>query len=144
MVKRYSNEAGSNWIRTITDPISGHAIFLAEITLAEVAAALAAKQRAPQGISLATRDRALGRFLSDCAEHFLLLRVDREVIAKAVELTQLYRLRGYDAVQLATIVVAGADLLAHDIVLPLFVAADRDLLLAAQGEGFSVSNPLTA
>ncbi len=66
---------------------------LAPITLAEVAAALAAKHRAPGGITQQQRDRALSRFLQDCDEHFLLLPVDWPVIDRAVALTQKHRLR---------------------------------------------------
>ena len=99
-VKRYADEAGSAWIGQITDPLAQNTILLAEITLAEVAAALAAKQRAPKGISLEQRNRVLSRFLQDCEDHFALLSVDRSVIDRAVELTQRHRLRAYDAVQL--------------------------------------------
>jgi predicted nucleic acid-binding protein len=69
VVKRYADEAGSTWIRRITDPHAQHTILVAEITLAEVAAALAAKHRAPGGITREQRDRVLSRFLQDCAEH---------------------------------------------------------------------------
>lgn len=58
LVKRYAEEAGSDWIRQITDPLAQNTILLAEISLAEVAAALAAKHRAPGGISREQRDRA--------------------------------------------------------------------------------------
>ena len=51
-VKRYADEPGSTWIRGITEPQARNTILLAEITLAEVAAALAAKHRAPNGITL--------------------------------------------------------------------------------------------
>jgi uncharacterized protein len=87
LVKRYTDESGSTWTRQITDPGARHTILLAEITLAEVAAALAAKQRAPGGITQEQRDRILSRFLQDCEEHFLLLPVDRPAIDRAVELT---------------------------------------------------------
>lgn len=73
LVKRYANESGSTWVRQITDPSAQQTILLAEITLAEVAAALAAKHRAPGGITREQRDRVLSRFLQDCAEHFVLL-----------------------------------------------------------------------
>jgi predicted nucleic acid-binding protein len=43
LVKRYAPEPGSDWVLEITEPTAGHTIILAEITLAEVAAALAAK-----------------------------------------------------------------------------------------------------
>jgi predicted nucleic acid-binding protein len=52
VVKRYADEAGSAWVRQITDPQAENTILLAEITLAEVTAALAAKQRAPKGFTL--------------------------------------------------------------------------------------------
>jgi predicted nucleic acid-binding protein len=142
VVKRYADESGSAWIRHITDPQSQHTILLAEITLAEVAAALAAKQRTPGGISQEQRDRILSRFLQDCADHFLLLPVDRPVIDRAVELTQRHRLRGYDSVQLASALVTNETLQSQNLPFSVFVAADGDLLAAATGESLPVENPL--
>lgn len=110
LVKRYADEPGSTWIRQVTDPLTQNSVLIAEITLAEIAAALAAKHRAPGGITQEQRDRALSRFLQDCDEHFLLLPVDRPVIDRAVELTQNHRLRGYDAVQLAIALVTSETL----------------------------------
>ena len=98
LVKRYADESGSTWVRQITYPASQHTILLAEITLAELAAALSAKHRAPKGMTREQRDHVLSRFLQDCAENYVLLQVDRAVIDRAVELTQNHRLRGYDAV----------------------------------------------
>lgn len=141
LVKRYADEPGSTWIRQITAPDSQSSILLAEVTLAEVAAALAAKHRAAGGITRDQRDRALSRFLQDCQD-FLILPVDRLVIDRAVELTQNYRLRGYDAIQLATALVT-SDLLESQNLPPLgFVASDHDLLAAAAGEKLLTDNPL--
>jgi uncharacterized protein len=142
VVKRYADEPGSTWIRQLTDPQTRHTILLAEITLAEVAAALGAKQRAPGGITQQQRDRALSRFLQDCEEHFVLLVVDRQVIDRAVELTQQHRLRGYDAVQLATAIATGETLQAQTLSPPIFVASDQDLLTSAQAERLTTENPL--
>lgn len=142
LVKRYAEEPGSTWVRQITDLSASHTILLAEITLAEVAAALAAKHRAPGGITQEQRDRILSRFLQDCEEHSVLLPVDRLVIDRAVELTQRHRLRGYDAVQLATALVANETVHAQNLPSPIFVAADGDLLAAATAEGLPVENPL--
>lgn len=142
LVKRYTDEPGSAWIRQITDSSVQHTILLAEITLAEVAAALAAKHRVPGGITQQQRDRALSRFLQDCDEHFLLLPVGRSVIERAVELTQHYRLRGYDAVQLATALVTSETLKSQNLSSPIFVAADDDLLAAAQSVNLFIENPL--
>ncbi len=143
LVKRYADESGSTWVRQITDPSAQQAILLAEITLAEVAAALAAKHRAPGGITQEQRDRVLSRFLQDCAEHFVLLPLDRPVIDRAVELTQCHRLRGYDAVQLATALVATETMHMQNLLSPVFVAADGDLLTAAATEHLPVENPLS-
>jgi predicted nucleic acid-binding protein len=142
LVKRYTSERGSTWIRQITDAHARNTILLAEITLAEVAAALATKHRLAAGITQEQRDRALSRFLQDCDEHFLLLPVDRPVIAYAVELTQNYRLRGYDAVQLATSLVTSETLKSRSLALPVFIASDNDLLAAAKSENLPIDNPL--
>ena len=114
---------------------------LSEITLAEVAAALAAKQRAPQGISRSERDRALGLFFQECRDRFTPLKVDRRVIDLAVELALCHPLRGYDAVQLATAWLANEDLLASELSPLVFVSADKDLVVAAQAEGLNAENP---
>ena len=142
LVKRYTDEAGSTWIRQITDPGAQNTVLLAEITLAEVAAAFAAKERAPGGIAPQQRDRALSRFLQDCDEHFLLLPVDRSVIGHAVELTQNHRLRGYDAVQLATALLASELLKSQDLSSPVFIASDDTLLDAAEAENLPIENPM--
>ncbi len=142
LVKRYVDEIGSAWVRELSEPRSGDTVLLAEITLAEVAAALAAKQRWPRGITLEQRDRALSLFLEDCLTRFLLLPVDRPVLDRAVELTQKHRLRGYDAVQLASALVAGEVMRVSGLSLPVFIASDSNLLMAAMAERVPVDNPL--
>jgi predicted nucleic acid-binding protein len=142
LVKRYADEAGSDWVRQITATSSNHAILLTEITLAEVAAALAAKARMPQGLSSEQRDQALSRFLQDCDEFFMLLALDRPVVDQAVELTQRHRLRGYDAIQLATCMVAYQALEEELLPLPVFVASDYDLLAAARAERLATCDPV--
>jgi hypothetical protein len=75
-------------------------------------------------------------------ERFLLLPVDRPVIDRAVTLTQNHRLRGYDAVQLATALVSSDTLQEQNLSAPIFVASDTDLLSAATAESLAVENPL--
>lgn len=142
LVKRYADEVGSDWVRQLTASSSGHVILLAEVTLAEVAAAFAAKARMPQGLSVEQRDQALSRFLQDCDEFFLLLAFDRPVVDRAVELTQRHRLRGCDAIQLATCLVVRQPLAEELLPLPIFVASDHDLLTAARVEGLVVCDPV--
>jgi len=84
----------------------------------------------------------LSRFLEDSERLLILLRVDRTVIDQAVTLVLRHRLRAYDAVQLATAIVAKAQLAEHGYPSLTFVTADRDLLGAAGSEGLAVENPL--
>lgn len=77
MVKRYSPETGSAWGKALTDPPAGHTIILGEITLAEVAAALAAKHRAPGGITQKERDDVLALFLGHCDTEYELIALSR-------------------------------------------------------------------
>lgn len=141
LVKRYSSEIGSTWVETQVDPASGHSLVTAEFTMAEVAAAIAAKHRAPQGITREERDDAVSDFLSDCNTRYLLVAVDRHVIERAVDLTQNHSLRGYDAIHLATALTVNATLTAANLPPLIFVAADNDLLAAANTEGLATENP---
>lgn len=142
VVKRYADEAGSTWVRQITDAATQNTIVVSEITLAEVTAALAAKQRAPNGLTLTQRDRVLSLFFQDCNGHFSLATVDRTVIDRAVDLALHHRLRAYDAVQLATALEANKIIEANGMPKLTFVAADNDLLNAAKAESLPTENPL--
>jgi uncharacterized protein len=56
-------------------------------------------------------------------------------------LTQNHKLRGYDAVQLATSLVANGVLITAGLSHLTFVAADDDLVVAARAEGLAAENP---
>lgn len=77
MVKRYSPETGTTWVRALTDPTARHTILLGEITLAEVTAAIAAKHRAPRGITVEERDNAVTLFLNHCRTDYELISHQR-------------------------------------------------------------------
>ena len=141
VVKRYSSELGSAWVKAITNVRAEHTIMFSEITLAEVAAAFAAKSRAPQGPSVRWRDLALKRFLTDSTDQYNLLGVQREIIDLAVKLTQRQKLRGCDAIHLAAALAANEELLSKKLPPLTFVAADKDLLEAAEAEGLPTENP---
>lgn len=141
VVKRYSSETGSSWVEELADPVAGHTLVLGEITLAEVAAALAAKHRAPDGITSEERDRALALFLNHCDTEYNLITESRFIIDQAVGLTQNHSLRGYDAVQLATALITNDALTARGLAALAFVTADEDLMVAAIAEGLVTENP---
>ena len=87
-------------------------------------------------------DYYLDSSAQDCDEHFTLLTIDRLVIDRAVELTQSYRLRGYDAVQLARALIVRQALIVENLPVPTFVTSDTDLLTAAEAENLPIDNPL--
>lgn len=141
VVKRYRPEVGTAWVRALADPAAKHVIILSEITLAETAAALAALHRASGGITKQERNRALTLFLGHCDAEYRLIAVSRSMINRAVTLTQNHKLRGYDAVQLATALITQESLIASKLSPLTFIAADVDLLAAAQAEGLASENP---
>lgn len=143
LAKRYMTEPGSAWIATITDPVRENAIVLAEITRVEVAAALAARHRASGGIPQEERDQAVSLLLHHCTTEYQLIPLTPGIVHRAVLLTQQYRLRGYDAVQLATALVVNTHYLSAGLPVLTFVAADTNLLVAAQAESLLVENPNT-
>lgn len=142
LIKRYIVEVGTIWTIAATSAASGNSVVLVEVTLVEVAAALAARQRASRGITVVQRNQVLSRFLQDCASYFLLIPANRAVVDLGVELAQRHRLRGYDAVQLAAALLANQAQAATIRAALVFVSADNDLLLAAQAEGLTTDNLL--
>jgi predicted nucleic acid-binding protein len=69
------------------------------------------------------------------------VEISRGLIEQAVDLTTRHTLRGYDAVQLAAALELNSILLAAELAPATFVAADDELLSAAQSEGLLIANP---
>jgi uncharacterized protein len=141
LAKRYLTETGSSWILEKVSLALGNSIVVVEITRVEVAAAIAARQRAPKGISRQERDGIIALLLKHFEQEYQIVTLTPDIIGQAVELTQNYRLRGYDAVQLAAAIAINQSLDNASLPGLTFVAADSDLLLAAEQEGLSVENP---
>ncbi|WP_448541552.1 type II toxin-antitoxin system VapC family toxin [Roseiflexus sp.] len=141
IVKRYFPETGTGWIQKLADPGSGNTLLPGELTLAETAAVIAAKQRSSGGITLVERDAILQRFLQHCNDEYVLVPIERKIVDRAVLLAQQHRLRGYDAVRLAVALLANKYY--HSARMPglTFVAADDDLVAAARAEGLAAENP---
>ena len=141
LVKRYLPETGTSPFRALADPSSGHSIVSSEISQVEAAAALATRQRAPDGIALEVHDKAVDLLAEHCAAEYRLVAVGPDILARAVSLTQNHRLRGYDAVQLARALATNETLLASELPALTFVAADEDLVAAAQVESLTSDDP---
>ena len=80
VVKRYLTEAGSEYIADLFDQSLPNTMILAEITRVEVAAALAARQRARSGLTLRERDRAVALMLRHCDREYRVVPLTPEVL----------------------------------------------------------------
>lgn len=140
VVKRYTFEAGTVWVNSICDPAAGNIIMLSQIGLVEVAAAPAAKHRAG-ALSIEDYEQTLAGFITDAHQQYSPVAVDAALIDLAVALTRRQKLRGCDAIQLASALSLNASLTSQDLPPLAFVTADADLLAAAAAEGLATDNP---
>ena len=74
VVKRYVQETGTAWIRTLVASATGHFIYLARITEVEVTSALA-RRRGQPGLSVAQARTALGLFRQDFAQDYRIAEI---------------------------------------------------------------------
>ncbi len=140
IAKRYATEVGTAWVEALCAPASENFIALAQIGLVEVAAVLAAKRRNNQ-ISPDEYEQTFSDLLTDSREQYILVDVDQSVIDDAIQLTRRQKLRGCDAIQLASALFLHKRLLQDDLPGITFVCADDDLLAAAIAEGLATENP---
>jgi predicted nucleic acid-binding protein len=145
LVKYYVTEPGSTWVRHLVEARDSetaqwvHAIFVAEITRVEVAAALALIERTGR-IRRAQRDREYRRFVHQVVSRYAIIPLTTADLEHAADLTQQYPLKAYDAVQLAVALRYARILAAFGLPL-VFVSGDAALLTAARAEGLPTENP---
>jgi uncharacterized protein len=140
LVKRYANETGSLWVRSLTDPQAGNNIFIAHITGIEVVAAIARKTRMGD-ISEHDAAAAIRTFKSHFTTQYQIVLMTTVIVDRAMELAEKHRLRGYDATQLASALVVHAELATSGVSQLVFISADANLNDVAQAENLSVQNP---
>jgi predicted nucleic acid-binding protein len=139
LVKRYLAEMGSAWVQArCNDP--ARTIATVDLSRVEIAAAFAAKLRG-KFITRPEYQEALTKLAADAQKRYQLIPITPQRVDEAIELTAHHRLRGYDAVHLACALHLNRVLLQDDLPLLTLVAADDDLLKAAQAEGLETENP---
>jgi predicted nucleic acid-binding protein len=139
LVKRYTRETGTAWVISIFRPGSANRIYVAQITLVEVIAALTRRTRSGRLRPTATA-RAIVRFRRAFAQKFRKVGVDK-LAENAAALAEKHALRGYDAMQLAVALRTNARRLAKGASAITLVSADVTLNAAAVAEGLAVDNP---
>ena len=140
VVKRYVQETGSVWVSGLFTAAPANSIAVVSITSVKVVAAIT--RRVHSGtITQADATSSCALFLADLNTDYRVVPITDALLRQAIQLAQLYSLRGYDAVQLAAAnevsrlrVTAGATPL-------IFVSADNELNAAARNEGLSMDDP---
>lgn len=139
-VKRYASEKGSHWIKEIVEPGAGNIIYIGQIGVVEIAAALSRKVRT-QELTRENYEAALQLFLADVQnEEYITANLNDAIIQLAVELTKRHPLRGYDAVHLATALSLNTALVDSGAPTIVVVTADRVLREAASAEALLAEN----
>jgi uncharacterized protein len=140
LVKRHIAEPGSAWFRALADPGTGNTIIIAQISIVEV---ISAFNRRMREANLARVD--YGRIRADfdalCSSEYRLVGLSSFVLERARTLIEHHPLRAYDAVQLASGLLANDALLNAGVPRLTFISADTRLLSAAAAEGLATDDP---
>jgi predicted nucleic acid-binding protein len=140
LVKYYVNEVGSSWVESLIDAQPPHEISIAQITGVEVVAAIARRVRMGM-TSAADGTAAIQLFRGDFQALYLVIPPTPQLIEEAMNLAELHRLRGYDAIQLAVVTAFEAQLTARGVGPLTLISADNELNQAAQAEGLLTDDP---
>jgi hypothetical protein len=140
IVKRYVWEAGTDWVRASTDPAAGHRIYVARITVVEVASAISRRRRGG-GLSAADAAVVLAEFRRDLSDAYLVIEVTSSLLDAAADAAEAHGLRAYDAVQLAAAFEMHQQRSALGLAPLILVTADRALFAAAAAAGLRVEDP---
>jgi predicted nucleic acid-binding protein len=146
LVKRYVVEPGSSWVVEQCQPALDNLLIISQATLVEAVATFCRKareQNLQQRIDETERDQIITLFRKDAQRQYVVVPVTSSIYTHAGDLCCTYRLRAYDAVQLACALLVRNKLAELEIQAPVFVCADTELLTIANAEGLSVKNPNT-
>jgi len=140
MCKRYVQETGTAWVRALVAPTADHTVLTARITMVEIYSALARRRR-EGSVPAADCHVAAQAFTAHSATEYEFVELDMNIVLLARDLLDRHPLRAYDAVQLASAIVANQALIAANLPPLVFVSADDRLNAVAATEGLAVDNP---
>ncbi|MEJ5312278.1 MAG: type II toxin-antitoxin system VapC family toxin [Anaerolineae bacterium] len=140
-VKLYVTETGSAWLRGLLLPEPQNLVVISSHLLCvEVWSAFGRRLR-DGTVTPNQHTRIHDWFLQHRYELYHFKAVDEEIIQGTRRLFITYTLRAYDAIHLATALLANQHLLARQLPPVTFLCADDQLLAAAASEGLAVDNP---
>lgn len=140
LVERYVAETGSSWTINLFKPSSNNIIYIAQITGVEVVSAISRRQLG-RSLTAKAANKAITLFTRDFQNKLRILRLTDSVTSDAMLLAETHGLRGYDAVQLATVLELENRFVLKKSASITFISADKQLNQSAQTEGLAVDNP---
>ncbi len=140
LVKRYISETGSAWVLGLFDPTLNNEVFIAAITGVEIIAAITRRSRSGS-ISITDATIIRNQFRSDLQKDYQIIEITENVINYGMALSEIYALRGYDAIQLAAGRAVNTLCIANGLPSITFVSADNELNTAVISEGLKIENP---
>ena len=140
LVKRYVNESGSGWLRSLLASTQVDLLFTSRMTIVEVMSAFARRVRegALTSEEFAAAENALR---GDCLRDYQIMPPTIEIVDLACSLLQRHPLRAYDATYLASALSAQKFLATEGHPGLIFLSADDRLTSAASVEGLETDNP---
>lgn len=140
LVKRYVDETGSGWLCTVLGAQPAPSIIIVHLALVEMTSALMRRLR-EGALTPAEVAQLQNAFRSDCLDEYEIALAVGNIIDQANRLLEAYPLRAYDAVHLATAVVANQRLVSSNLAPLIFLSSDDRLNEAASAEGLAIDNP---
>lgn len=141
LAKRYVTESGSAWIRSIFAIPFEHTCLIAQITPVEVYSG--AMRRVREGsVDIATASNLRLALLMHTEKQYQVVRLTPQVIWQAQEIIERHPLRAYDAVQLASAIMANNRLRDAGLEPLVFLTSDQRLAHVADQTGLRTEDPL--
>jgi uncharacterized protein len=142
LAKRYVQEPGTSWVRSLTHRGTANQIYVARVTAVEVTAAVARRRKGKRLTAPKAAD-ILRRFRQHLAGRYTVIEITPALWTAAMMLANAHALRAYDALQLAVAIEVYRDHQNAALTLVTLVSGDRDLNAAALAEGLPVEDPNT-
>jgi predicted nucleic acid-binding protein len=140
LVKRYVQEVGTAWVRSITRHSPSTTICIARITAVEVTSAIA-RRRKGRTLTPAKASSILHRFRQHLAGRYAIVEITPALFNDAMRLANTHALRAYDAVQLAAALEIRQQRQKTGYGPVTLISADQALNDAATAEGLAVDDP---
>jgi predicted nucleic acid-binding protein len=140
LIKRHVPEMGSTWIKQEFSQSSGNNIITSKLSIAEVLSGLNRRKR-EASISAADYAKFSKDFTAVSRFQYRMMDLTDAVLLEAQRLLETHPLRAGDAIQLASALLANAQLQSANLPALIFLASDARLLTAATSEGLQSDDP---